>query len=280
MPENLRKDAMTLKLVIDKIEDVPEPIRDQYTEKDGKFHLNVDNAEAESIFAAPLKKVIDSERKLRAASDARVRAWEKSGKTPEEIEALIQEQMKVDEEKLQRAGEWDKLKAQMNERHKAELDAVAKKLTDKEAEAQSKDKALEELLIESHAAAAISAAKGKLKALMPHVKQHLRLVRDQNGSGNANYTLKVVDDAGGPRVNGKGDPLTVADLIAELRASDDFGGLFDGTGNSGSGMRPGSASGGANGAIGQTKRSDFKNEKERAAFIDQFGLDEYRKLPL
>lgn len=270
---------MTLKLVIDKIEDVPEPIRDQYTEKDGKFHLNVDNAEAENIFAAPLKKAVEQERKLRAASDARVRAWEKSGKSPEEIETLITEQQKMDEEKLQRAGEWDKLKAQMNERHKVELDSLAKKLADKENEAQSKDKALEDLLIESHAAAAISAAKGKMKALMPHVKQHLRLEREQNGSGS-NYTLKVVDDAGGPRVNGKGDPLTVADLIAELRASDDFGGLFDGTGNSGSGMRPGSASGGANGAMAQTKRSDFKNEKERAAFIDQYGLDEYRKLPL
>ena len=56
---------MSLKLVIDKLDDVPEPVRGEYIEKDGKFQLNVDDLPD----IAKMNKAIEAERKARAALD-------------------------------------------------------------------------------------------------------------------------------------------------------------------------------------------------------------------
>jgi hypothetical protein len=50
---------MTLKLVVDEIDTVPEAFRDEYTERDGKFHLNVDGLEKFSSENAALRSELD-----------------------------------------------------------------------------------------------------------------------------------------------------------------------------------------------------------------------------
>lgn len=258
---------MSLKLVVDKIDDVPEAIRGEYVEKDGKFQLNVDDLPD----ITPLKKAVEAERKARSALETKIKAWEKLGKSTDEIQGMIEEFAKIEEGKLTQAGEWDKLKAQMNAKHSDEVKALLAKLDAKDGELKSVLATADSRLIRTEATAAIAAAKGVPELLLPHVQQFLRV--DDKGN------VTVVDAQGGPRVNGKGDPLTVNDLVNELKASDLFGRAFEGSGNSGSGMRPTTGAGGSGVQAKYKKRSDFKTERERADFIDTEGLDAYRSLP-
>lgn len=53
--------------------------------------------------------------------------------------------------------------------------------------------------------------------------------------------------------------------------------ILKGTGSSGSGAKPGNGNGGGQSQV--KRRSEFKNEKERSAFVDTNGLDAYNALP-
>jgi len=92
---------------------------------------------------------------------------------------------------------------------------------------------------------------------------------------DAEFNVQVVDDKGDPRVNGKGEPLTIADLVAEMRGSEVFGRAFEVSGQSGSGKQPGNGAGGA----GVNRKSDFKSEKDRAAYVEKHGFESYKALP-
>ena len=78
--------------------------------------------------------------------------------------------------------------------------------------------------------AAIAAAKGSSALLLPHVRASVKVIED-----NGDFKVQVVDTAGNPRVNGKGEFLTIADLVSEMRQSDIFGRAFEATGTTGSG---------------------------------------------
>jgi hypothetical protein len=229
---------MALKLIIDSIEDVPEAVRTLYAEKDGKFHLDVDGIEDNTAIKADIRKA------NKEAADRRkqLEAWAKLGKTPEEIEELVAAAAQADE--------------------------------DKHGEVGSMRKTLERHLVDAQATAAIAAEKGVPTLLLPHVQKHIKVIRDE---ASDEYSVKVVDTKGDPRVNAKGDPLTVQEFVSEMKANEIFGRAFEGSGQSGSGMQPGNGNGGV---IPQNKRrSDFKTEKERGAFVEQHGLAAYQALP-
>jgi hypothetical protein len=266
-----------LKIIVDKIEDVDEAARPLYVQReDGKFSLPLEGYEDPE----KLKKAINVEREAVAKATARakeldkkIKDYEKLGKSAEEIEELVKAQAAAEEERLNRAGEWTKLKDQMNAKHQEELKVRDAKVDAKDQEIVAMRKALERNLIDAQATAAIAAHKGVPDLLLPFVQRHVKVVQDGD-----NYFVRVVDTKGDPRVDGKGDPLTIDALVAEMKGTDILGRAFEGSGQSGSGMRPNA--GGGRPAGGPTKRSDFKSEKERSAWIDANGLEEYQKLPL
>lgn len=259
---------MPLKMTVEKLDDVDEALRTLYVEKDGKFHLSVDGIED----TAPLKNALQKERAARGELEKKVKSWEKSGKSPEDIDALLEQQRKDEEYKLQQAGEWDKLKAQMNAKHQEDLKVVAAKVDAKEKEVSSMRTTLEQHLVDAQVTSAIAANDGIPDLLLPHVQRNVKVVEK-----DGHYSIMVVDKDGSPRVNGKGDPLSISELVSEMKTSDIFGRAFKGSGHSGSGTRPNSSAGGSGGIA---KRSELKNEKDRSAFIDEFGLDAYKALPM
>lgn len=238
-----------LKLVVDSLDDLDETARTLYVERDGKFHLDVDGVEDTS----GLKSALQKERKEREARERQVKAWERLGKSPEEIEELLEAQRKADEEKATKAGEWEKLRAQMNEKHQAEL---AKK---DEALAAMRRR-LEAELVDAKAVAAIAAAKGVPELLLPHVQRHVKVDDD--------FNVLVVDAKGDPRVNSKGEPLTIADLVSEMRQSDLYGRAFEGSGQTGSGKQPDKAGGPGSTPGGVPKSwAEAKTPQEKAAYL-------------
>src|ERR1700751_2111090 len=108
---------MALALNVDSLDAVNENLRPLYVEKDGKFVLDVDGIEDTSA----LKGALQKERKEREAKERQIKAWEKLGKTPDDIAELLEAQQARDLSEAERKGEWDKLKAQMNTAHQTEL---------------------------------------------------------------------------------------------------------------------------------------------------------------
>jgi hypothetical protein len=246
-----------LKLVLDSVEGLDEPTRGMYVEKDGKFHLDVDGIEDTS----GLKSALQKERKDRADLEKKVKRWEGLGKTDEEIAELIAKHDETSQTEAERKGEWDKLRLQMNEKH-------AKELAKKDETIGAMRKRLEAELVDARATAAIAAAKGVPDLLLPHVQRHVKV--------DENFNVVVVDAKGDPRVNGKGEPLSISDLVTEMKSTEIYGRAFEGSGQSGGGTQPGNG-GGGNPQF--KRRSDFKTEKERAAFVDEHGIETYTALP-
>lgn len=249
-----------LKLVIESLDDVEEAFRGLYVEKDGKFHLDADGIEDTSGLRSALAK----ERKRADDAEKQKKAWERSGKTPEEIEALIAAQSEREQTEAEKKGEWDKLKAQMNTAHEAALKA-------KDDQISAMRRTLEKHLVDAQATAAIAAEKGVPDLLLPHVQRHVKVV-EKDGE----FVVQVVGADGGQRVKGDGSPLGIADLITEMKTNEIFGRAFEGSGQSGSGTPPGNGGGGN---PSNKRRSDFKTEKDRAEFVNAHGLAAYQALP-
>jgi hypothetical protein len=210
-----------LKAVIEKLEDVAEPLRELYTKgEDGKFHLDAEGVED----VGGLKKALDSERK-------RAREFEKKlkdlpeGFDPEQYAELLklQEEFKKGQLSDKQREEFDSLKKQLQDAHAKELgkrDERVKQLT----------AALEEQLITSRATQAIATAKGSIRLLLPHVRSQAKVV-EQDGK----FTAVIVDKDGHTRIGDKGQNLTFEALVAEMKDQQDFAGAFEGSGASGSG---------------------------------------------
>lgn len=269
---------MALALTIEKLEDVDEGVRTLYVEKDGKFHLDVDGID--QVTTAAIKAATTKANREAAELRIKAKSWEKFGKSPEELEQLLtdhEELVKLREERelteAEKKGQWDQLKQQMNEKHQSELRKKDLAIEEERQRQVQLRKSIESHLIQSAAISAISEHKGIPRLLLPVVANHIRIKED-----SGKFNVEVVDESGEPRVNGKGDPLTLSEFVGEMQSDEVYGRAFEGTGSSGSGTRPGQATGAPPG--GPSRRSDFKSEKDRAAYIEKHGLETYKSLPM
>ncbi len=252
-----------LKLSVDSLDGIDDAIKSLYVERDGKFILPVDGIEDTSA----LKGALQKERKTAADLQKQSQLWKSLGRTPEEIHELLEAQEKRERTEAERKGEFDKILAQVNQKG---ADALRAK---DETIAQYKRR-LESELIDARATAAIASARGVPDLLLPIVQRHVKV--------DDSFNVVVVDGKGDPRVNAKGEPLSIGDLVLEMRTSEIYGRAFDGSGQSGSGMPPSNGSGG--GTIGRVTKADLKgtdaaSRKARATFVNTHGYPAYQALP-
>lgn len=245
---------MSLPFTVEAIDNIAEEHRSLYKESNGKFVLDVEGYDDPTA----LKSALQKEREAARTYEKQVKAWGALGKTPEEIQQLLEAHQKAEENKALKGGEWEKLKEQMQSQQAKERDVWT-------AEKQAMQSAIERNLIDAQAAQAIANAKGKTLLLMPHVKASVRVVKDGD-----EYAVRVVDKTGNPRVNGKGDYLTIADLVGEMRQSDDFGAAFEATGITGGGA---AGNHGSNGNIKTISAEALEKMRpaERAKFFASGG---------
>jgi hypothetical protein len=220
---------MALPFTVEKLDTLPEAHRTLYTKtEDGKYRLDLDGYEDPTN----LKSALDKERKAARDAVAMTKAWKELGKTPEEISDLLSAHAKAEAEKLTKAGEWDKLRGQMTEQHTAEL-------VKKDEAVKSLRGQLEKHLVDAAAVAALAAQKGNAELLLPHVKSRVKVIEE-----NGEFSVRVVDVSGNPRVNAKGEYLSMADLVGEMRQSEVFASAFLAPGASGGGARQSNTAGG------------------------------------
>lgn len=242
---------MALPFIVDTLDSIPESVRDQYKESDGKFRLDLDGYEDPSS----LKSALQKEREAAKQAARQVKAWESIGKSPEEIQELLQAQNKKQEDDLNKAGEWEKLKAQMNDQFGKEKQKLLESLT-------AKERAIERHLVDAQATAAIAELKGIPALLLPHVKASVKVIEE-----DGEYSVRVVDASGNPRVNGQGDYLSIKDLVGEMRQSEIFGRAFEATGMTGSGSGQSKSTGGI-----KDKKLSEMTKADKAKFIGENGL--------
>ena len=241
---------MPLKFTVDALDDIPEELREQYVEDNGKFRLALEGYED----PAGLKSALEKERKAAREASKQAKAWEAIGKTPDEISELLEAQRKAEEDKAKKEGNLEKIKEAMLKEHQTEVakyKGAADKLRNQ----------LDRHMVDAAATQAIAAAKGIPALLLPHVKAAVRVLEE-----DGNFVTRVVDDAGNPRVNGKGDYLTIADLVSEMRNSDIFGRAFEGTGTTGGGAS-GSKPNGTGGKSLTRAQFDALGWSERRQFM-------------
>lgn len=130
---------------------------------------------------------------------------------------------------------WDKLREKLIGKHDEAMLGQA-------GEVKVLRKALDTVLVDNLATSAISEAQGNVALLLPHVKSALTVVE-----ADGEFTTRVLDSDGTPRLDDKGEAFSVTALVNEMKANDTFAPAFF---NPNSGGGAGGASGGAGGATG------------------------------
>lgn len=228
---------MALELIVANLDGVPEALRTLYVADGDKFKLDVSGIED----TTGLKSALAAERAAAKLATKQATAWASLGKSPEEIKALVDAQAKAEADRLAQAGEWETLRKQQSDLHAQALAAMSETVA-------AKDRAISKNVVDAQAVSAIAAAKGNVKLLMPFVRGALKAVEVQG-----DYVVQVLNDKGEPRVNAKGDFLSVSDLVSEMRQDTQYGPLFEGSGASGGGK---SSNSNANATITSVQATD------------------------
>lgn len=121
----------------------------------------------------------------------------------------------------------EKIRAEFVEAHKGEVTKW-----------QNRTKGLEgqlyQLLVDQAATSAIAEAKGVPKLLLPFIRTQVKV---EEADGKAN--VYVVDAAGDRRYSGvTGQPMSIKELVAEMKGQEEYGRLFDAEAPSGGGKDP------------------------------------------
>jgi hypothetical protein len=227
---------------------------------DGSYRLEVSPSGGfEFADTRGLKAALQKERAERSKAQASLKALtERVGDL--DVDAAREAVAKVAE-----MGDWDpekklaEAKKQFEQQLADKYEGERKQITTKYAEEikaredmlASTRAQLQSQLIASAGVSAINAASGSVELLLPIVERMARMKLDENGR----YHAEVVDESGTPRLSPKSGstaPMSVAELVEELRGNEKYARAFDGTGAKGSGSSRSSSGGGSPSARGGT----------------------------
>lgn len=228
---------MALKAILDSIDDAPEPLREHYAERDGKFYLAVDAVGGYALEdVSGLKSALGKERTTREKLESSIKKF--GDLDPDTVHSSLAKLAELDG--IDPTKEADKIV-------QTKVEAAIKQLTGKHEAALTEktsrigflEGAVADLLINASATAALAEAKGSVDLLLPHVRNAAK-VKEVDGK----FVVEVTDKDGNVLLDNKGAPISIKDYVAELRKSDTYARAFDGEGQSGSGTPAGGGTGG------------------------------------
>lgn len=223
--------------VVEAIETVPEPFRALYAKAEegdnaGKYMVRDDvRPVADAILGLnKANKAIRAEMKSKTGVD--LTPLREYGNTVEEIQANVKQ--KLDELEAQAAGSkeaklnLDKVRNDLAKAHAIEIQSH-----------EQRNKALQSqlysILVENKATAAIAEAKGDPDLLMPFITPQVKVVEE-----DGKITTYVIDSQGDRRYSGvTGQPMTVKELVVEMKGNAKYARLFDSDQKGGGGTPPG-----------------------------------------
>ncbi len=157
------------------------------------------------------------------------------GIDPEEYKTLKQQAEETAQRKALEEGNLEAWKKQFVDQFSKEKEPILN-------ENKTLKSAVEALTVDAQATSALADAKGSPKVLLPHIKANVRVMLEEG-----NYVARVVDERGNVRIgDAQGNPMTIAQFVAEMKQDPDFARNFEGTGSSGGGATKSTAGGGGN----------------------------------
>lgn len=231
---------MALKSILESLDGLSDDIKKEYTEKDGKFYLDIEGLDEHPGVGA-LKRAKDHEKSLRQKAETKVTELEGSLLAKDtEIEGLRTGAVPKDDVNALKQSYETKLTAketEFNERYGKLNGLVEKHMLD--------GKALE-LATEISTVPAL---------LVPHIRGRLKL-EEVDGQ----LSISVLDPTGKPSA------ASLDDLRKELLSNKNFAPILIGSKASGGGANGGSGGGGASkklGEMSEAERTQFaKNDPE------------------
>ena len=226
--------------------------RDAGTDYDLESKLTAFVAEASSALTAKNAELLG---KLNEAK--KVAASLPEGFDPDEWSRLTKLEKDGKLNAMEGDAKMEALRKSLTEAHAAELG----KFKERESKLTT---ALEQQLIDNAAGAAISAAKGNSPLLLPHIKQHIKMIQGENGE----YQATVIDAAGNERFSlvEAGKPMGISELVGEFKTNDTYKMAFTPDNSGGGG---GGGEGGTRSANPFQKGSDAYNLTDQAKMMNE-----------
>lgn len=248
-------------LTVESIDKVPADFQGLYTEgEDGKFKLDSDHAGVKSAIAAigrmnTALRASRAEAKAAKGTKIDLSSLAEFGDTPETILEGIntaQEELKAQlgtktSADMQR--QLEKIKKELAEAHSTDLQG-------KDSRIQALTGQLHNILVVAEAKSALADAGAVDSALvMPFVQSQVR-VEEKDGA----FSVNVLDDAKDIRYSGvTGAPMTINELVSEMKSAEKYGPLFKSEAPAGGGTPPAGQPGRA--GVPGGKRELSPNEK-------------------
>lgn len=213
---------MALKATVSTLDDIEEAHRPLYVERDGKYVLDVD-----ADPGGALKSALQKERTTNSTLKKRLKDLGLDDRDDAEIAELLDLGEKAKQGVHRATDQVEQVKTALTKSHQKEVDK-------KDATIRELTGSLEDLLVEGAAKDAIRDQKGDDFILLPHIRSQVVVVRNDEGK----YVARVKGEKPGEfRLNDSGDPMSPADLVAEMRANPKYESAFRGAGGSGGGAR-------------------------------------------
>lgn len=253
--------ALNAKISKTDFDGLSDEIKTHYSEKDGSYILDVTKVEGLALenvdgLKSTVEKLRKSEKDLTSSTKALQASLEAeqakfAGIDPDQARELLG---KVDEiknwkgeEKVRAAVEAAETKHkqildQINKQHKDKTDELAEEINDM-------SKQLQDAIVTTRVTTAIVAEGGNVDLLLPHVKGQVNMVKDAAGK----FKPEVVNSEGIARIGDtSGNPMTVEQLVQEMKSKNIFAAAFSGVNSSGTGNR------GANESNNETHTTNHK----------------------
>lgn len=222
-------------VAVDSIDKVPEQFRPLYKDGEGdNAGKAVPNPEYKGVIEAIVgfdktAKTLRGELKTAKAGKVDLTVLAEYGDTPE----AIAEAVKAAVAEAGNNKNADVTKA-VEAAKKALAEGHAKEIEKHTQRNQGLQAQLYTQLVENEATAAIAEAKGVPRLLMPFVREQVK-VAEENGELRVN----VVNAQGEVRYGMTGSPMSIKELVAEMKGQEEFGRLFESEERGGGGFQPG-----------------------------------------
>ena len=235
-------------------EGLDEALKAHYKERNGKYYLQAEEA-------LELKIALEKEREK---SDSLTAKLKELGLNNEEYQKLKEAARQREAEDAKKRGDWEGLEAQLVQKHKEDVKALKDEI-------KSIKSAHEASFVNAQVATAISSAKGNSKLLTPILANKVKAF-EKDGE----LHLAVLGEDGKPRLkDGAGTPFTLNDLMTELKADQDYGNCFEGSGATGGGTLPPSGitnASGVNARYAELKAKAAQSQLTQAEGYEFVGL--------
>jgi len=250
---------MPLDAIVDDLEGVPEQYRDLYTEQDGTYRLDVQGVEFPDQVQG-LKSALQKEREAAKEAHARLKAY--GDLDPDAVRKLMAEREKQEDEEAARRGEFEKLLGKKQGEWQKQLEQA-------NGQVESLKGELVGLIRENTARAALEQAGANVKLLLPHVLSRVQVVQE-----DGRHQAVVLNDEGAPRLNDKGQNMSISELVAEMAESEEFLAAFPAKTQKGGGAANGAGRAGnsASPDASPWAAQEFISKHGLQAFLEQRGI--------